>query len=402
VAVSGIEKDVPAALPLEVSWTTPETTWTLAAALPLRGNVLRREGFESSASDIATYSVRTGTNPWALVSDRYEGSHAWQTLHYDGFQDAVLEVGPINILGQVSELRFHQKLNVPVSGRYAYDGGFLEASVNMGPWTLLRPEGDYPFIFGYSDGNDYPSQPCWGGRSDWEEVVVPLDMRGQVRFRFHFVSDFSGNGGVYDGWTIDALLVRTWEHAHAVQFEEPKYQDGGAAITVDIFPLFDRGNAETVRILRDSGLGEVELGRWTIEGRLRKTFHLDDLNPLRAERIWIEWSDGDRQGPLLIEPPGTTSARLLDPTPAILLRGGGGTIWYRVPGTTGASIRLDVFDVRGARVARLEDGFRQAGSHAHSGFPERDVQSTLGSGLYFLKFTGAGFSETRRIVLLPQ
>src|SRR5262249_21664919 len=163
------------------------------------------------------------------------------------------------------------------------------------------------------------------------------------------------------------------------QFEEPKYQGGQATITFDVYPLFDRMSAETVRFLRDAGQGDVELGRWTIEGRMKQTFVLDALDPLRVERIWIQWPDGDGQGPLLIQLPGTTSTRLLDPTPGILRRGAASTIWYRVPGTTGASIRLDVYDVRGARVARLEDGFRQAGSHAHRGFPDKDVSTTLGS-----------------------
>jgi hypothetical protein len=402
VNVTGIADDVPAALPLHVSWTTPETTWALVAALPLRGNVLRREGFESSALDVVTHSVGDGIDPWTQVSNRYEGSRAWQTLHYDALSDGVLDIGPITIAGKRSELRFHQKIDVPVSGRYAYDGGFLEASVDMGPWTLLRPDGDYPFLFGYSEGNDYPNQPCWGGQSDWQEIVVPFDLQGQVRFRFHFVSDFSGGEAIYDGWSVDALLVRTWDHAHVVEFEAPQYREGGAYITFDAYPLFDDTTPENMRVVRDAGQGDVELGRWTVDGRMQQTFVLDGLNPLRVERLWIEWSNGDRQGPLLIEPPGTTTARLLDPTPAILRRGEGGMIWYRVPGTTGASVHLDIYDVRGARVARLEDGFREAGSHVHTGFPGRDLRQVIGSGLYFLKFTGPGFSETRRIVVLPQ
>lgn len=402
VNVTGVKEDAPAALPLQVAWTTPDTTWTFAAALPLSGNVLRREGFEAPASDVVSRSLGNGADPWQRVAGSYEGSRAWRTAHYDGAEDAVLEVGPVTITGRASELRFHQELNLPASGRYAYDGGFLEASVDGGPWILLRPDGDYPFLFGYSDGNPYPNQPCWGGRSDWQEVVVPFDLRGQVRFRFHFVSDFSGNQDVYEGWSVDALLIRTWDHAYAVDFEAPDYGDRTAAITFLAFPLFDRESAEDLRLLRDGGRGEVELGRWTVLDPIRQTVQLDGLDPLRVERVWIEWSDGDRQGPLLVAAPGAAGARLLDPTPAILRRGDGGAIWYRVPGPNGTAVLLDVYDVRGARVARLEEGFREAGSHVHAGFPERDLRYALGSGLYFLKLSGPGFSDTRRIVVLPQ
>ena len=402
VDVSGIQDDAPVTVPLEVEWSTPETTWTLAAALPLFGNTLRREGFESAVLDVASQSLVQAPDPWRLVSDSYEGSRAWQTLHYDGSQEAVLEVGPVTVRGRASELRFHQKLSLPVSGRYTYDGGFLEASVDGGSWTLLHPEGDYPLVFGYSDGNPYPNHPAWGGQADWHEVVVPFNLRGQVRFRFHFVSDFSGNQGLYDGWAVDALLVRSWDHAYAVDFELPTYSEKTAAITFDVLPLFDRESAEELRLIRDADGGDVEVGRWTVDGHLRQTVELDDLNPLRVERIWVEWSDGDRQGPLIVAPPGAPHARLLDPTPAILRRGEGGVIWYRVPGATSASVLLEVYDVRGARVARLEEGLRTAGSHVHSGFPERDLKHPLGTGLYFLKLTGPGFSDTRRIIILPR
>ncbi|HET9232533.1 MAG TPA: T9SS type A sorting domain-containing protein, partial [Candidatus Eisenbacteria bacterium] len=59
-----------------------------------------------------------------------------------------------------------------------------------------------------------------------------------------------------------------------------------------------------------------------------------------------------------------------------------------------------VFDIRGAHVARLEEGVRDPGTHIHVGFPDADVGSPLGAGVYVLRLSGPGFSETRRIIVL--
>ena len=401
VVVKNVGPEEPASLPLEISWTVPERTWTVAAALPLLGNVRLREGFEVQVPHVTTRPVSGGVSPWSRVSGGFEGAFSWQTVNYQGYQEAVLEIGPVAVPGHASELRFQQKLSFPVSGTYGYDGGFLEASVDGGPWMLLEPEGGYPLVFGYAEGNDYPNHPCWGGRSDWHEVVVPFSLRGNVTFRFHFVSDFTGSeGGLYQGWYVDAVLVRSWEHAHAIVFDPPQFEGETATVDFEVMPLFHPPAAEAMRMVRDGGDGESELGRWTATDRRRESVRVSGLKPDRVERLWIEWQDGDRERPYLIVPPGAERTRLLDPTPALLRRGESGRITYRVPGNEALPVELDVFDIRGARVARLEEGVREPGSHVHVGFPDADVRAPLGAGVYVLRFSGPGFSDTRRVVVL--
>lgn len=401
VGVRNVAPQDPAALPLEVHWSTPDTTWTLAAALPLSGNVRLREGFEANVSHVNTRPLTGGVSPWSRGTAAFEGTYSWRTWNYEGYEDAVLEIGPIDVTGHASELRFHQKLALPASGTYGYDGGFLEASVDGGPWVLLEPEGGYPLVFGYAVGNEYPNRPCWGGRLGWHEVVIPFSLRGHVTFRFHFVSDFTGNeSGLYDGWSVDAFLVRSWDHAHAILVEPLRFEAETATIDFEVIPLFRSQPSEAVRLLRDGGETESELGRWTLSGQSFESVLVSGLEPGRVERLWIEWQDGDRQGPYLIVPPGAGRLRLLDPTPVLLRRGGGGRITYRVPGTEALPVRLDVFDIRGAHVARLEDGIRDPGTHVHVGFPDQDVRSPLGAGVYVLRLAGPGFSETRRVIVL--
>jgi hypothetical protein len=142
----------------------------------------------------------------------------------------------VRLEGDVSELRFQHAVHLQAFGNYAYDGGFLEASSDGGAtWTRLDPLGGYPFTMGYSQGNPYPGVPAWSGRTDgWEEVVVPVSLRGDVLFRFHFVSDFSGSELGYDGWSVDALLIRSWERTHAAVFESPVLEGEGALVTFEV------------------------------------------------------------------------------------------------------------------------------------------------------------------------
>jgi hypothetical protein len=63
----------------------------------------------------------------------------------------------------------------------------------------------------------------------------------------------------------------------------------------------------------------------------------------------------------------------------------------------GGPCRVDVFDVRGARVARLADGVSGEGSVAWrpgtSGAP-------VGPGLYFVRLSGPGVNLVRRVTLV--
>ncbi len=64
-------------------------------------------------------------------------------------------------------------------------------------------------------------------------------------------------------------------------------------------------------------------------------------------------------------------------------------------------VRIDVFDVTGARVATLLDDTRAAGSYADVRWDGRDAAgSPVVSGVYFYKLVAGEFSQTRKMVLL--
>lgn len=61
---------------------------------------------------------------------------------------------------------------------------------------------------------------------------------------------------------------------------------------------------------------------------------------------------------------------------------------------------LDIYDIRGARVRRLAQGFLSQGRHSVS-FDGKDERGRdLASGTYLLRLSGEGESQTRKMLLL--
>lgn len=90
---------------------------------------------------------------------------------------------------------------------YGYDGGIVEMSLDDGPWEMISPRGGYPLLVRnrYPPGPFPAEMPFYSGDFDWTEAVFEIpECTGEVRFRFHFGSDW---GGEYEGWYIDDIIV---------------------------------------------------------------------------------------------------------------------------------------------------------------------------------------------------
>lgn len=71
---------------------------------------------------------------------------------------------------------------------------------------------------------------------------------------------------------------------------------------------------------------------------------------------------------------------------------------FDLPRPSAAS--LEIFDLRGRRVARVVEGSFEAGRHAESWTP-RDLEGRrLGAGLYFARFRSGAFESRRRVVIV--
>jgi hypothetical protein len=67
---------------------------------------------------------------------------------------------------------------------------------------------------------------------------------------------------------------------------------------------------------------------------------------------------------------------------------------------TARQIRLDVFNVLGQRVATLFDGNADAGEHTVTWEAKNSTGQSVSSGVYFYRLEAAGFSQTRKMMLL--
>jgi len=65
-----------------------------------------------------------------------------------------------------------------------------------------------------------------------------------------------------------------------------------------------------------------------------------------------------------------------------------------------SNVNVTVYDVRGARVRSLVSGSKSAGHYVAQWDGRDDRGTPVSSGIYFYRMTVAGFSGTRKMVLL--
>jgi hypothetical protein len=74
------------------------------------------------------------------------------------------------------------------------------------------------------------------------------------------------------------------------------------------------------------------------------------------------------------------------------------TIAYTLASAT--RVRIDVYDIRGGRVATLLDGPRDGGAGEVTWNGRDEAGRAVASGVYFYRLTAGSVIETRRMVLL--
>ncbi len=123
--------------------------------------------------------------------------------------DGALQTEAFDVEGDAT-LTFWHWMDAEVSSTqpgYAYDGGFLEMSIDEGPWTQITPDGGYPYVVREGSGpGPFPAgTPFYSGTFDWTEARVELEgVSGSVRVRFRFGSDGSVT---QEGWYIDDVRI---------------------------------------------------------------------------------------------------------------------------------------------------------------------------------------------------
>jgi hypothetical protein len=122
---------------------------------------------------------------------------------------------------------------------------------------------------------------------------------------------------------------------------------------------------------------------------------LDTASVVTASLVYTAWVNAGE--PAVGEPAVDAGVQLLaGPSPLYLHDVNELTVTFAGVGP----LSVDVFDVRGARVARLEDNVSVAGKHEVKWRPG-SADASVRPGIYFVRLSGPGTKLARRVTLLP-
>jgi immune inhibitor A len=163
----------------------------------------------------------------------------------------------------------------------AYDAGVVEASVEDGPWQIIRPTGGYPYTTKSNSESPFPGgTPCFSGSFPyWRYVEFDLSaLYGRVQIRFRFASD----GAVaYEGWYIDDVrLVNAILSGVADGTPVP-----GPSRLLSAWPN-PFNPSTTIRFYADGTVPKVSLFIFDVAGRLVRALEATTSSAAVYEAVW--------------------------------------------------------------------------------------------------------------------
>lgn len=186
------------------------------------------ENFEAGAPGWTHDAAAGWVDNWHVSTERASsGTQSYKcgdagTGTYSNLCDARLTSPVMTNLPSFATLTFVSQIEAEVSGAFAdsaYDGGFVEISVNAGPWTQVSVSPNYDRTFRHSagGGNPYsgpvPGVPCLSGTvASWTAYTIDLSAYegDNVQVRFRFGSDA---GVAREGWYIDDVVGTGYSNA---------------------------------------------------------------------------------------------------------------------------------------------------------------------------------------------
>ncbi len=143
--------------------------------------------------------------PNGSFSFKFGGNNA---SNYSNSAYGYLITPSFNIVAN-SQFIFSQKMNAEkdaTNPTYAWDGGYIEMSINGGAFNIIEPLGGYPYYMRTNQASPIAgSTPVYSGTIPWSEEIFNLgSASGQVQFRFVFGSDGATTG---EGWYVDDVHI---------------------------------------------------------------------------------------------------------------------------------------------------------------------------------------------------
>lgn len=207
----------------------------------------------------------------------------------------------------------------------------------------------------------------------------------------NYNGQYTGNTGIhsrYESTMLDGFLGQLVTDPMPVQYY-PSAVDGMFATVTASWGWVDdilRADTEAKALSGGAydGVYYETLWYWT-EGFTRDL--LDEASQATASFVYTAWVDAGRptvpNSSVAVEPPPAMAAGRLEAGPSPFR----GELTVRFAGA--GPLTVDVFDVRGARVARLAESAAGGGT--------ANWRPAAGAGLYFVRLSGPGVNLTRRV-----
>ncbi|MCF7809955.1 T9SS type A sorting domain-containing protein [bacterium] len=304
------------------------------------------------------------------------------------------------------QLFFWHKISAEESAQNAgraYDGGFVEISVNSSRFETLTPDNGYTHTIrhGESDNPLDDDQLCWSGEFDWQPVLFDLSdyLYQDLSIRFHFGSD---GGEARRGWWIDDVQLRLKVEPESPVDVSGEVRYGGAWLTWTTPPVRDDYPEELIgyKIFRCSSTESDFLDTLITDNQYLDylvgqpadeyyyiVYSIYATQEVMSEGVAIEWTqDVETEDNTL---PDEWELSGIYPNPFNSTT----RIAYNVP--TQGSVHIAIYDLSGRRLTVLANGMHNPGRH----------QAVLNadnwtSGIYIVKLTTPAGSIASRMVLI--
>ncbi len=271
--------------------TAPQAVYSFWVIEPLL-----EEDVETGAGPWTHEVVTAGyTDQWHLSQERNHtagGLWSWKfgdtgTGPYADMADGALISEPFTLESDAT-LTFWHWIQAETSSVYpdhAFDGGFVEVSLDGGPWTQITPVGGYPYRVRVGSGpGPFPAEtPIYSGSFDWAEARFELTgMTGQARVRFRFGSDGSETE---EGWYIDDLLLMSNAPSTAGA-RELELRPARTVLHQNAPNPFGAGGSGTTIVFDLPEAGAVQLEVFDASGRLVRSLVAGELPAGRHRWVW--------------------------------------------------------------------------------------------------------------------
>ena len=382
-------------IPMEVRWAGgPSRSFVLTVGVG--SSISLDESFETKGGWSVEPMHPAALSPWFHYPNQgTDGTGIYICGVSNGFPaqiDGALVSPPVLLPAKPVLYLDHAFDVVPEDSMMSQAGGFVEISINGGPWQDAVPLEGYSGLYHGQHPNVFGRRVWTGTLANGELHRTTFDLRhleGTARFRFRFLSDLRGPSL---GWMIDRVSLASNPVAVELLSHTLIHQSG------DIHIDWELGEPLPVQVrwLRgETPYTAIPVGQGWIPGADRGSLVDADVPRGMDHVYWFEALERtgviDRHGPFVVRDiPQQAALRV-----ALAANPSRRATVFNIEGDLPPGTQIRIFDVQG-RLVRTQP-IHQTGSWVWDGSSDRGAAAP---GVYFARVL-PGTQPAIRIVRLP-